>query len=272
MLEKYREWNAVSGKLFMLGLATSRLTMIRIPIVSSAISFFSSLLYVLGYQFWQSAVQDAYHQASALSAIEKKQFEHQYQHIWYEGMSAMFGGLASIVMLTAFLNPVSMGLACTWLFFCSNLFWHWAEKKHLQRLLNESPESPETHQKNLYYNYSFYGMLISLLSAISISFSLLVPAISAFTTLFISINLISLNALALQNYFQSAFEASQLPEQIDDFSSSYSHAYSLSPHLQPQLKTIQHQSQPLLDPAPKKSSNSQQNTDDADFGVTYNIR
>lgn len=250
MMEKKRKLDSLSSKLFFSGLTIGKLSKTKLPIIASASFILSALLYFAGYCVWQSSVNEVNSIKKSIATELKEKFEHEYRHIPQYSYAAILGIFASIAMLSSIFAPISLGLASSWLFLSSNLFWWWAENINTNRLRADKPNSEELITQEYYYAYTNFATLSSLLSTCCLSLCLVLPSLTLPIGAILTTNLAAINIFALTNWIQSTYRTNHYiePDIIDSYQKISHNTPTIKQSPQPQ-KPSHH-----LQNAPKPST------------------
>lgn len=170
--------DSTSGALFMIGLVTSKLRFLPIPVFSTIIGLVSLGSYLSGYLIWLITCR-FYSQYPKMSNAWFGFLPIRQQHL----IAASIGLVAITLCLAALSLPI-LGVAGSWLFAISNLFWAIAEYHRFKNPPSKAMNPTYSHQRQAYYlSYATLATMVSIMAAVVLTASFFFVATPAIVTL-----------------------------------------------------------------------------------------
>lgn len=170
--------DSTSGALFMIGLVTSKLRFLPIPVFSTIIGLVSLGSYLSGYLIWLITCR-FYSQYPKMPNAWFGFLPIRQQHL----IAASIGLVAITLCLTALSLPI-LGVAGSWLFAISNLFWAIAEYHRFKNPPPKALNPTYSHQRQAYYlSYATLATMVSIMAALVLTASFFLVASPAIVPL-----------------------------------------------------------------------------------------
>lgn len=179
----------ISGKLFLVGLLTSRLKNIPNFMLSSVLNIISLFAYLAGYLVWYiTAFFYPDHQRQRESWYGFAQFKEQLQ------AAALLGILATMFCL---ISPALI-IPAAWIYTISNTFWSMGE---YHKMTKPSPEdlSYSSVKQALYIRYALLASTGSVITALAVTITFFYPA--AASVVLITSTTISVGLMVAAAYY-----------------------------------------------------------------------
>lgn len=190
------------GNLFFTAIIVRQFARVSIPIVSTAITLLSTLLYLSGYVVWKAGIYQDESKRHALPPAEKVLFDRRFMHNGLYRYSAIIGIFASICALFSLTNPI-IAIITAISYFISNSLWSRAEHITLRRLQQDEPDSLLCQAQNIYNEYALLATAISFVAAVSLPLFFVFPALSLTLGVVLSANVFALNLFAFRKWAES---------------------------------------------------------------------
>lgn len=210
-MSRFSTLDTLSDRLFFSAIVINRAGKMTIPVIAHICFIISSVLYLSGYIFWQTAVYEDESRRHQFAHEQKCKFDREFRHNQYYRYTAFFGVIACVLALFSLSNPVTAVISA-WLFLVSNACWFNAERITLNRLQTDEPDSPACKAQSIYFKYTTLSTTISLLTPILFTLAVLVPPVGVPLTSIATFYLIGLNLLAISNWIRSGRAFSRIPD------------------------------------------------------------
>lgn len=251
-MSRFSTLDTLSGRLFFSAIVINRAGKMTIPFIAHVCFIISTLLYLCGYIFWQTAVYEDESRRHQFALEQKQKFDREFRHNQHYRFTAFFGVVSSVLALFSLTNPV-LAVTSAWLFLVSNACWYRAENITLKRLKQDEPDSHAFKAQSIYVQYTTLSTFISLLNPILFTLAIVVPPVGIPLTTAATFYLIGLNLLAISNWIKSGRAFSRIPDKSPAIRKLEEEAGIYEPHKTSHLTIIK-----KIPPGPSATSSREE--------------